>query len=354
METIDLVSQLPQIYHGFLPASLRLPVLEESFATCNNCAMVTSAPSGRHCFSPKTKCCTYFPSLPNYLVGSLLKDERSAVGRERILVRIEAKIGVSPAGVFVPRLYNAIYQRGRERGFGRSESMICPYYQRDTGMCSIWRHRESICSTFFCKTICGEPGKKFWKAVKNYLLHAQRVLSIQALLSTKISSAASVIGGPLSRSYFADPLSAEEVDQVIDQKEYSNLWQEYEGREVEFFIKCHDVVSGLSAAEFEAVAGIERECLLSDITTSHELSVQLPPVLKRGGAKVLTSDDGREYIINNQAINVSFSVPTVVLDCFDGRTETGEILRRLADVHGVAVQAGMIIALFHARALIGS
>ena len=146
---------LPPLYAGWVEELLSGPVPEETRATCHNCAMLPresdGAPDVLH-FHPATKCCTFVPLLPNFLVGRILADSdpAGASGRRSVLERLRAADGVSPLGLDVPRRYGFLY--GHNGGFGRTPSMRCPHYlETEGGLCGVWKHRNSICSTWFCK-----------------------------------------------------------------------------------------------------------------------------------------------------------------------------------------------------------
>jgi hypothetical protein len=74
----------------------------EEKATCSNCAMCAppGAPPAPEVvyFRPDIKCCSFHPTLPNYLIGGVLRDERPdmAEGRRRLLAKIGARVGITP------------------------------------------------------------------------------------------------------------------------------------------------------------------------------------------------------------------------------------------------------------------
>src|SRR4051794_4988796 len=140
-----------------------------------------AAPAGVDYFRPDTKCCTYHPTLANYLVGAVLRDDSLAEGRQRLREKIAGGIGVTPRFLATPRKYRLLWDASRERAFGRSLSLRCPYYVEDGGRCAIWRHREADCSTFFCKHGAGADGKIFWRALGAYLTGVELALSRHAL-----------------------------------------------------------------------------------------------------------------------------------------------------------------------------
>ena len=76
------VEPLPHLYARWTAELLAGPIPREERATCENCAMC--APPGEeddpqsHVFDPATKCCTYVPDLPNFLVGRILSPDDSS------------------------------------------------------------------------------------------------------------------------------------------------------------------------------------------------------------------------------------------------------------------------------------
>ena len=85
------VSPLPPLYAAWMDQLLAGPLPHEEDATCDDCAMLSE--DGEHhsssevFFNPQTKCCSYIPALPNYLVGRILSDDDPdfAKGRAKIM-----------------------------------------------------------------------------------------------------------------------------------------------------------------------------------------------------------------------------------------------------------------------------
>ncbi|HYL82493.1 MAG TPA: hypothetical protein VEU07_16870, partial [Candidatus Acidoferrum sp.] len=70
-------SPLPPLYGRWMDDLLPGPIPRETAATCDDCAMWPGPgdqPRSDFFFLPETKCCTYIPTLPNYLVGRILED----------------------------------------------------------------------------------------------------------------------------------------------------------------------------------------------------------------------------------------------------------------------------------------
>ncbi len=187
----QLKASLPELYQQLLPSPWLDLNVEEKRSTCNNCAMcsVPEFPGGVQ-FVPSAKCCTFWPSLPNYLVGSLLADRsgRFLEGQRRMRAQIQAAVaatplqaavtttpfGVGPADEYLERLH-----ANRTAEFGRNENLLCPYFERGSGGCTIWAHRDSDCTSFFCKF---ENGRhfEFWRQLGATLALIERGLSVHA------------------------------------------------------------------------------------------------------------------------------------------------------------------------------
>lgn len=247
----SLRGMLPGLYGPLLPAFFDAPAPDESKATCSSCAMCPpagGAAPGVVYFRPDTKCCTYHPRLPNYLVGAILADpsEEMAEGRRRIRAQIAARVGVSPRWLAPSRRYTLLLKASRESSFGRSTALLCPYFQPEGGLCSIWRYRESDCSTFFCKHVGGADGKTFWNDFDSYLRRLEGQLSAMAI---------DQLGASLAEPDGTNgQLSLEELEGRAPAPDaYRACWGAWEGREEELYLAAHARVSALRPADREAL-----------------------------------------------------------------------------------------------------
>lgn len=205
-------------------------------------------------FRPDTKCCTYHPKLPNYLVGALLADQSPALadGKRRIREKIAKRSGVGPQWIRPPAKYAVLYDTAR-KAFGRAESLRCPYFETQTGGCTIWTHREAVCSTYFCRYEAGADGLAMWTQTKEYLALVESQLSRYALLQLFPEFV-------LQQKDRAspEPLSARDLDDVaLPDAAYAKLWGEWAGREEELYGRCHTLVAALSAQDVEHILGID-------------------------------------------------------------------------------------------------
>jgi len=242
---------LPPVYGGILSEDLGVPAVVETRATCDQCEMCNKGnmPESVEAvyFRPDTKCCTYHPSLANYLVGSILKDPNPemAEGQRRIRERIASRIGVTPHCLAPPAKYLLLYRASRGSAFGRSPALNCPYLTDDI-RCSIWRHRDSVCSTYFCKYDHGQAGVVFWKAFRAYLGFVEITLSMWA--------AHQIARDIQQPKWDDDKLTLEELeDRAPNEAAYAKTWGVWLGREEEFYTSCYLKVKALSRAQFATI-----------------------------------------------------------------------------------------------------
>ena len=244
---------LPEAHRHLLPAVFDEDVPEESFATCHTCAMVNpnalpgQTPEGF--FRPDVKCCSYHPNLPNFLVGSILSDDRPdmAEGRDRLRARIAAQTGVGPVWLAAPRKYTLLFLASRKTSFGRSLLLRCPYFSPTSTHCSIWRHRDSVCTTFFCKYSSGPAGEAAWRAIESTLRLVERRLA---------EYAARVLGAeiPSTPAEF-DALTLEELEDRPNLEKHAVMWGEWNGREETYYRATREIVAQLHRDDFERILG---------------------------------------------------------------------------------------------------
>lgn len=345
----EILDSLPALYRGLLPGFFQREVPVETKATCATCAMcptsardkVESVDGVSRLFNPDTKCCTYYPKLPNYLVGALLSDERSelAEGRRRVSERIDRRVSVTPQWVKPPARYNLLYRNSRQF-FGRALSMRCPYYEEQQGGCTIWPYRESVCSTFYCKYVAGADGVKFWMTLKRYLTLAEIQLSRYAVLQLLPEY---ILAGRDKPDLGETPSVEDLDDKPMPAKEYAALWRQWEGREAGFYKACYELVTALTPAQTEALLGLDGLIELKVLDKSRESVVapELPRVLKLNPeATVKWLADG-SVALGAYSENDGLALPGVAYSLlveFTGREPVTAVRERLrqekqADLH---------------------
>ncbi len=254
---MHLLEKIPPIYHSIFPELLDLEFPEEKIATCANCTLCRSARSPY----VGTKCCAYHPHMPNYLLGGVLADEdiSFSTGRNRIHGQIDAKAGVTPYGIIPPRPHQDRRKVVNSQDFWSRphelmEAQRCTYY--DNGHCTVWKYRENLCVTYFCSSIGGDAGTRFWRKLNKYLKMAETKLSQYAMFK---------LGWPVSEiktgAVSTDDFNLEDENGVVDNHKYSTLWGAWEGRENEFYLNCYNIIKDIDPATFKLITGISREIL---------------------------------------------------------------------------------------------
>jgi hypothetical protein len=355
----------PHLYESLLPSFFKSEIPAEEKATCSNCAMCASnsqslkpvSANENPFFLESTKCCTFHPNLPNYLVGAILSDEtpEGAEGKKRILEKIAARRGVNPMGVNAPAKYNLLYKNSREF-FGRAPSMRCPYYMDEGGgLCSVWRYREAVCSTYFCKHVAGADGKKFWMSVKSYLAQVEMQLTRFALFK-------------LYPDYLVNQKHLADIGgDVIHQTEleegppspstYKKSWGSWEGLEADFFKECYQLVLKARAKDFEHIMGLDGEIALATVEKNYgdAVSPKIPNRIKLNPDLKIQWTDRESVVIGGYSELDALELPSeayTLLKEFKGMESVPETRVRIRKEHGSDFSDELIRTFFQHRILI--
>lgn len=360
-----LLDALPALYAPLLPAFFRAEVPAERKATCANCAMcapdagaaVAPVDGVSRLFRPDTKCCTYDPRLPNYLVGALLADARPelAEGRRRVAARIAHRVGVTPQWLRPSPRYAALYDQARN-AFGRSAALRCPYFDTADGGCTIWPYREAVCSTFFCKYVAAADGRKFWMSLKSYLTLAEIQLSRFAMFELCREL---LLAQPDRGTGREDaPLGPDELDdQPPPAARYAATWGAWAGRETEFYVACFELVRRLGPADLERLLGFDGVIALATLERLHRAATApaLPAVLKLDpGATVQWLPDGSVALGAYSEFD-AVALPGeayALLAAFTGREPVAEVHARLRREKQADVLDDVLLVLYQHRVLV--
>ncbi len=318
----------------------------ETRATCDDCAMCDKGQNPGvkiDFFQPGLKCCTYHPHLPNYLVGAILSDPDVEEGKRRVRAQIAKRTGISPCWVAAPKMYQLVTMASRQSNvFGRAKSMLCPYYDsRGNGSCSIWRHRESVCTTFFCKYERGRHGLDFWTGIKAYFENIEITFAHWAMNEVDPK----LVEPKMGRL----KLSVEDVEGLPpNADEYAELWQGWVGREEEFYVACYEKVRAMTRAKFEELVdeAPDGKKNLEELRRRWDkmLAPVLPGALVRN-PKMKTQEVPGAVVVTTYNPNDSFSLDKDLFDVLgliDGDKTLKENLEKLAADHGVELEPALL------------
>jgi hypothetical protein len=347
-------STLPPLYAGWIDDLLDGPLPHEGEATCEDCAMWPSAQTpgaSPLAFHSETKCCTYIPALPNFLVGRIVEDNDPALapGRASVEARIDARLGVTPMGIDRPVVHALLYQIGVGAAFGRSRTLRCPHYREDAGgACGIWRHRNGVCSTWFCKYSRGATGQRFWHGLEQLLAIVERELTRWCLLRLDLEPA--VLAHLLPRgtdrsSGVSPPLDGATLDGRVVEAAYRAAWGEWLGREREFYRECARLVNALRWTDVVRVGGASVEALARVVAQAHHGlgSTAVPERLVVGQLQTMSGGRDRVLVTTYNPYD-PLELPRLLIDVlgyFDGRS-TRETLARIRQERNINVQPSLV------------
>jgi hypothetical protein len=355
----NLYEQFPALYQTLLPDLMQLSVPQESKANCSNCSMTqkdaTLGAAQRHLFRVDTKCCTYQPRLVNYLVGGLLQDERLGLkeGQKRMRERINSRIGITPWCVSSSPLDEHLYNQGKG-SFGKAARLRCPYYAHESGSCTIWAYRESVCSTWYCKYEAGKDGLNFWVGLKGYMNLVERQLSKYAMLQLDPDY---ILDDVMAAFYSQELLTQEHLDGEAPSPEfYARLWRHYEGHEEEFYRNCYEIVSQLTPEELKKILGLDGEIKNRDVQRKLDRTKQsdLPSRLVLNPQLTVRWLESGEVALSAYSEYDALALPGLVyplLVAFDGRQTTAETREKLQKEHQADLADEVLLTLYRYRIL---
>lgn len=354
-------SILPPLVAGWMADALPSAIPAELKATCDSCAMSALNPNrnSETVFSADTKCCTYLPTLMNFTVGHVLSDEATDAqdGRVSLRKRLSAGVGVTPLGVAMTPLYSLAYRAGHEPGvnmFGRAPSMRCPHYvDEGSGKCGIWRYRNAVCSTYYCKFNRGAVGHRFWDDLRQLLSCAESELAFWCALEMGIP------GDSLRR--LLSPANAAitplQVEIVESEKAPFNqsMWGSWIGREEDFFRACGAMVARLRWADVMRIGGAKLSAWLSVVQESLSLLVtpEVPSRLSVGRMTTRPLSPTSTVVESYHPFDSLVVTPDLlrILHHFDARP-LDEVLQGIEDSENIRLETPLVQALADYRILI--
>lgn len=344
------VETLPPLYQKWATALLPGGIPRERVATCGDCAMCAVSEEQHKevgYFKRSLKCCTYFPKLPNYLVGRAI--EGTTPGAERLRAFIAGSEGAATAnllGVFPGKQWLVVYNATSEQGFGRDAGLLCPYVidadSAEGPRCGIWQHRNSVCSSYFCKHVRGQTGQIFWQVFRDLLVELESTLAWWAAVELVPKVGAMLGSLPSTEVYNVRPGVAEE------------MWRAWKGTREDFYRATAERVEALSFEEALSMAGIKARLRAGEVREQYAATTsQDVPAHVRGARYQVVRAGQQSTLLQTPGSMETFQVPTALMPLlvyFDGR-ETETILADIKERTGISVAPGLVRKLCDFRVL---
>lgn len=300
-------------------------------------------------FLPNTKCCTYTPQLPNFIVGLILGDESAEMekGRASIRARMTSKHVINP--LFLGRTidYERRYMGSRERYFGRMAALRCPHYlHEEGGLCSIWRYREAVCSTYFCKHDRGSVGLSFWRRMREYLIEIEKELSLWCALSLGMEPKSVLsLSEPEFLPDILKQIETEEGESHLGNKTYRSLWGDWVDREQEYYIEAGLLVKSLDWEQISSLGGQGLSARAKQVEKACRalISTNLPDSVVRTKIDALRLSENAflvEGYSPTDPVRISERLLTA-LSQFDG-SPTEAVIERIRQQCGLKITAKLI------------
>lgn len=325
-------NKLSPVYHQLLPNDvLDIAIPNERFADCMDCFHCHNVNRSTH----SIKCCSYHPILPNYMVGAILNDRSPAMveGRKRILEKIKNRIGVTPYGIIPPTKHQVLYNKHIKKSKGEiaqskdiSNALKCPYQSEDS-LCTIWKYRTELCSTYHCASVSGEKGQRFWGTAFQYLTSMEQKLTLYTLLEMDYPSTA-------IRTQRLNPigLGLDNAKGAFSENVYKKLWKKWEGKEVAFFEQCFALIKKVDQKKVVALSGIEEEIRINQLSQQAQkmLQNQIPHFLKldKTHPSYLTLLKENELKLENNKLLKVTPIHLKFLKGFNGTTPTLTLIKK--------------------------
>lgn len=258
LRPVKFKHKIPEIYHPLFPALLldQEERLEETKATCDNCAMApeNQPASAKVTYRKHLKCCTFEPYLPNFIVGALLVNEsRFPEGAAHIRRKIERREYALPIGLVPSVKFQVQFNNRGPKDFGNREEWLCPYYQKKTQGCGIWKFRGTVCSTYFCRFDAGAAGERFWESLSNYLSYSEMAIMEDVLAELDFSPRQ--VSELLDYMNRYDGTGEEKNSHQMAPALFKRLWNGYDSDIEGFYKKCYEKAGEFERSRFEEMIG---------------------------------------------------------------------------------------------------
>ncbi len=355
-----VASPLPTLLAGWVEGLIGKALPPETRANCSHCTMCDPSESGEPAevsFLPEVKCCTFVPALPNYAVGMILESTSAAdaTARREVERRIRSNLAATPWKLESSRRTRVQYMKiQREDLFGRTESLVCPYWIRASGgKCGIWPYRTATCATWFCRHSQYAAGRRFWAELSSTLNMLEDAIASHCLLEVGLDPDCLVAnhdnqaeGRQLALGEFQ---GWQDPDGWLHPALEQRLWGSFREKKIEYYLACARLARALSWRDVQAICGVRLAVMRARLRASlAELGdTKLPERLCLTDIKTEPGEEGMVQISSAEMGYESLELDrdsAAALSLFDGRP-TEEVMRE-ARKKGAALDEALIRRLF--------
>ncbi|MHC1726089.1 MAG: hypothetical protein AB9866_08815 [Syntrophobacteraceae bacterium] len=298
---------LPPLYAKWMEQLLGASIAAETEADCFECSMTGTGSSadrvaGLSYYRPETKCCTYHPLLPGFLVGRILRENgpHGELARAELERRIDSGVGVIPTTIEASPLFKMTYAKNPKGLFGKTAGLRCPHYlDKEGGACGIRSNRPGICATWFCKHSCGRRGIRFWNGMRDLLRSIEHELSLWCV--AQIAPSTGIVDALLryleKRDYIPE---ADEIDGFLKPARRRELWGSWHGRERDFYLESARIVESLSWDDVLSHCGPRVGLLAGLVTEAHHalfMTPRIPDRLRVGEIRLLRYGSEKCFVL---------------------------------------------------------
>ena len=239
--------------------------MKETKAECNNC---NQARGVRAIYKANLKCCTFFPFVPNFLIGAILKSDlpgRARIEAELHQLQVNESI-YTPLGLMPSITYQRRFFAKQPDGYGNDESLLCPHYLKASGGCGIWSERPSPCRSFFCESSYGLAGSEFWAKLEKFISFFELSLAQEALLQIGLDDDEIKLSTRFLPRYVSPDPHGYQGEKL--KQETLRSWIEFKDPKA-LFIRAHDIVSSLNVEEVKELLGPEGQQMENELFSQY-------------------------------------------------------------------------------------
>lgn len=334
-----LFQQLPNVYQSFLPDIFGKEIAVETYADCSNCNMCqpNEYVTDQRFFSSKTKCCTFKPIVPNYLVGGLINDSSMTSKISTYVNSSHPKM--QPLGYFPSHQELAHYSSILPDNFGIDETAACELL--DNGNCSIWKYRNSMCSTYFCHYFKGTYGKLFWVDVRDFLQVIEELITHFICKELGISN--QYLTDHTTNFYTNVQASLEHPDPASSINN-SDIWGKWDTNRFEFYSECYRMVQSFRESDIRTINESLYDEKLAALTTSYDnmLSESVPDILILNPAcKIIDFDSETCFFYIKRLVKLPIIMKNIIKE-FNGIHNVDQLLSSIPEKFNVDIDKAYI------------